>query len=107
MAKLKRLRQEKEVSTRGFSRWVQPVMKNYKLGCCDCGLVHEMEFKVFKVIKRKANGYVNLESVPASAFLVQFRARRAAAYTRRERRKIEMEKTVRKHAASLKRLADG
>lgn len=88
MAKLKRLRKEKETTVRGFSRWVQPVMKGYKMGCCDCGLVHEMEFKVMKVVKLLANGYVKLESVPAGAFLVHFRARRAEAYTRRERKKM-------------------
>lgn len=28
--------------------WVKPVMKDYRMQCCDCGLVHEMEFKVIK-----------------------------------------------------------
>ena len=26
--------------------WVQPVLENYKLSCCDCGLVHRMNFRV-------------------------------------------------------------
>ena len=26
--------------------WVQPIRKNYKMACCDCGLVHEMDFRV-------------------------------------------------------------
>ena len=28
--------------------WVRPVMKGYKMMCCDCGLVHDMDFRVIK-----------------------------------------------------------
>lgn len=28
--------------------WVQPVAKGYKLACCDCGLVHKLDFRVSK-----------------------------------------------------------
>lgn len=26
--------------------WVQPVRRGYKMGCCDCGLVHRMDFRI-------------------------------------------------------------
>ena len=26
--------------------WIFPIMKGYKACCCDCGLVHRMEFRV-------------------------------------------------------------
>lgn len=26
--------------------WITPVRKGYKLGCCDCGLVHVINFKL-------------------------------------------------------------
>jgi hypothetical protein len=26
--------------------WVQPVRKGYKMACCDCGLVHRMDFRI-------------------------------------------------------------
>lgn len=26
--------------------WVQPVRKGYKMACCDCGLVHVLDFRV-------------------------------------------------------------
>lgn len=26
--------------------WVQPVRNGYKMACCDCGLVHNMDFRV-------------------------------------------------------------
>lgn len=28
--------------------WVQPVCRGYKMACCDCGLVHKMNFRVVK-----------------------------------------------------------
>jgi len=28
--------------------WVRPVMKGYKMKCCDCGLVHKIDFRVIK-----------------------------------------------------------
>lgn len=26
--------------------WVQPIRRGYKLRCCDCGLVHRMDFRI-------------------------------------------------------------
>ena len=28
--------------------WVQPIRKGYKMACCDCGLVHDMDFRIHK-----------------------------------------------------------
>lgn len=27
-------------------RWMQPVEEGYKFCCCDCGLVHQLDFRV-------------------------------------------------------------
>jgi hypothetical protein len=32
----------------GEGEWLKPVHNGYKLGCCDCGLVHKMDFRVVK-----------------------------------------------------------
>ena len=32
----------------GWTRWVCPVEENYKMSCCDCGLVHDVDFRVFQ-----------------------------------------------------------
>lgn len=40
-----RYRQEEAVNGR-WSRWVQPVRRGYKMACCDCGLVHDMDFRI-------------------------------------------------------------
>lgn len=36
------------MSGRYLSRdgWVSPVRKGYKMMCCDCGLVHRVDFRV-------------------------------------------------------------
>ncbi len=33
----------------GWCEWVIP-RNTYRMGCCDCGLVHDMEFEVIKKI---------------------------------------------------------
>lgn len=47
--------------------WVQPKMKGYLMGCCDCGLVHAVDFKITGEKK------------------IQFRASRARNHTARLR----------------------
>ncbi len=37
----------------GWSYWQYPIMKGYLMQCCNCGVVHEVEFRVMKVIERK------------------------------------------------------
>ena len=32
----------------GWSEWQQPVMKGYLMRCCDCGLIHEIQFKTLE-----------------------------------------------------------
>lgn len=42
-------------------QWVQPTRKGYKMKCCDCGLVHVMDFRIAKSGRRN---------------FIQFRAKR-------------------------------
>lgn len=30
------------------NEWVRPVKAGYRMACCDCGLVHEMDFKAVR-----------------------------------------------------------
>lgn len=61
----------------GWCDWVIP-RNTYRLGCCDCGLVHDMEFEVIKKLKDLPSGEFeyavggNLNR----AYRVRFRARR-------------------------------
>ncbi len=29
-------------------QWVQPIKSGYKLACCDCGLVHRVDFRIYR-----------------------------------------------------------
>lgn len=53
---MKKLKQVKALKS-GWSRWEMPVMTGYLMGCCGCGLVHEMEFQVIKTTGKKDNGW--------------------------------------------------
>jgi Zn-finger protein len=35
-------------------QWVQPRRKYYYMQCCDCGLVHKMEFRLIKDSLKRA-----------------------------------------------------
>jgi hypothetical protein len=59
----------------GWSRWVQPVMNGYRMACCDCNLVHTLEFKVVKVLSLD-KGVYTIKDAPEGKFIVHFRARR-------------------------------
>ncbi len=30
------------------NEWVQPRMRHHRMKCCDCGLVHEMDFRIHR-----------------------------------------------------------
>lgn len=85
---------EKELSN-GWSRWVPPRMRGYKMGCCGCQLVHDTEFRVVRVTKRYKDGSYDFEVMSAKEFRVHFRARRnerSSAALRREEKKRKAKK---------------
>jgi Fe2+ or Zn2+ uptake regulation protein len=67
----------------GWSEWAWPTMKLYRMGCCDCGLVHDIEFKVVRVTNRR--GALNT-GVEVKGHRVLFRARRNKRSTAQVRR---------------------
>lgn len=58
----------------GWCKWVMPIPKGYLMKCCDCGLVHEMEFVAFAEKNRKRDTF-EIVKLPYP-FRVMFRARR-------------------------------
>ena len=69
----------------GWSEWVQPRHNTYQMMCCDCGLVHELQFGVVK--GDRASEFVNVEARTEGKVI--FRARRnvrATAASRRRKR---------------------
>lgn len=38
----------------GWTEWIHPAVdQNYLMECCDCGLVHEVQFGVFAEVNQK------------------------------------------------------
>lgn len=65
------MRYEKHTVDRGGrTDWIQPIRRGYKMACCDCGLVHKIDFRV-------KNGRVQLRAA---------RDNRATAAKRRYRK---------------------
>ncbi len=58
--------------------WVQPVSRGYKFMCCDCGLVHRVNFRTLPY----GNGRRKIQ-------FQGFRDNRATAAARRARRRQE------------------
>lgn len=54
--------------------------------CCDCSLVHDVEYVIVET-KRKRNGDVVVERVAPKRFALQFRVRRNERSTAARRRK--------------------
>jgi len=52
--------------------WVRPIRRGYKMACCDCGLVHRMEFKL---VRRGKGRFIWLRA---------FRDKRATAAMRKK-----------------------
>lgn len=34
-----------EANEDGWTDWVRPVVEGYNMACCDCGLVHTLQFR--------------------------------------------------------------
>jgi len=68
---------------------IYPVMRGYKLRCCDCGLVHRIDFTALKVTTRHKDGSWTGRALNLRAFRVVlqvYRDNRATAATRRRKR---------------------
>jgi len=60
----------------GWSEPDTPVMRGYKLCCCDCGLVHNVDFNVLEVTGYNKDGTWNAEYLPIENYRVELRMQR-------------------------------
>ena len=75
----------------GWCDWQFPRMEAYKMACCDCGLVHDMQFAIaqvksidgIEIFERRFTG----TKTPKSGRRVAFRVKRNARATAAMRRK--------------------
>lgn len=63
--------------------WITPTMRGHKMACCDCGLVHNMGFRIVRIERLNGRKHGKLA--------VQIKASRNARATagRRQGRKVK------------------
>ena len=66
-------------------------MQGYRMACCDCGLVHDMDFVAIKITKRFHDGTYEFEELPIDQFQVRLRAKRNNRSTAQVRRRKQQE----------------
>lgn len=76
----------------GWSDWLSPKMSGYRMACCDCGLVHELDFSVARVVKTGDDGNDLVRPLDSKKNIVIFRARRHNRSTGQVRRKMKRKK---------------
>lgn len=47
---------EPKPNSDGWTDDIFPIMDGYKMACCDCGLVHNIRFSVFEILKFNKGG---------------------------------------------------
>ena len=73
-------------------REIWPVMTDYKMSCCDCGLVHNITFKTAVIKRQNKNGSFTATEQKGKKFRVMLkvtRNNRATGQVRRHMRKEE------------------
>lgn len=59
----------------GWSAWRSP-RPGYRMVCCDCGLVHEMQFRIVQDYEKDGNGNISARVIEDEGLKVVLRARR-------------------------------
>ncbi|MGA3803742.1 hypothetical protein ACI2T7_03565 [Ralstonia nicotianae] len=68
----------------GWCDWQFPIHRGYKMQCCDCGLVHDVEFDVVKIVEHGPDGTWRFEDVGDPNYRVALRMKREAAQQQAE-----------------------
>ena len=75
----------------GWTEW-HAIPNDYRLGCCDCGLMHDLESVVAKRVRR-LRGAVQVETIDNADLQIMMRARRNPRSTAQMRRRTDWVKT--------------
>lgn len=68
--------------------WQQPIKAGYKMACCDCGLVHTMDFRIY-------NGKIQFRAYRNNRSTAQLRR-----YNKNNHKTLKMEDKTKEEAAS-------
>ena len=83
--KHRKFKVEKSAHPRGWTDWIYPNTRGYWLACCDCALVHEVQFRAIGCGPQDKRGAFKARDLPPSKYRVKMRVRRANGYTARLR----------------------
>lgn len=73
--------------------WIVPVASGYKLRCCDCGLVHTVDFRRAKRTSRfRKNGTFTFRLMNGTVAFRVYRDQRATSAIRRKKSKRKLAK---------------
>ena len=74
----------------GYGEWTRPHMRNFREQCCDCGLIHRLDFRI---VDAKGRARPSLRSrgrsLPSPRLHVEFRTRRDDRATAAARRTFQ------------------
>ena len=68
-----------------WTDWIRPVMNKYHMMCCDCGLVHTINFRAIEIIKVYKNGVKQGKVLPKNKFQVEMKMYRNNKLTKKSK----------------------
>ncbi len=104
---MKKIKFKQEKTKNGiWTDWINPVMNRYHISCCDCGLVHTMNFRAFKVLRVNKNGSQKVEILPKKIYKIDFKLFRNNKLTKQQREeKIKKDKSISKMMKKVEKLS--
>ena len=84
---------EQNPNNDNWTSWSAPGMQRYMLGCCGCGLVHEIQYQVIRTTKMNDDGTFEYEATDPMKYRVLFRARQDEEETKLVREWLSKKKS--------------
>ena len=72
-----------------YGEWIRPRMRDFREQCCDCGLIHRLDFRIVDAAKGRSGSSSRStkgRARPSSRLHVEFRTRRDDRATAAARR---------------------
>lgn len=82
-----KFKQEKVKKGKRFTDWIRPTMNGYHISCCDCGLVHTLNFRALKIIKITKKGTKIGKILPKDKYQIEFKISRNNKLTKQQRKR--------------------
>jgi hypothetical protein len=74
-----------------YGEWIRPRLRNFREQCCDCGLIHRLDFRVVdaRAAARGGRGRITRSSRRSPVAYIEFRTRRDDRATAAARRSFK------------------